>query len=217
MPSERAPWPTLTSLAITPMLLGGCLLPYPIVSTSSKPAPDVARYLPSDLRSNNEEVLVLAEFAKQEDSFSARKGTSYQTDLQAFRVRTNELESLGDKVKLESLSTLGTGFLRILPDEGGGAKTDELVTKTEVTLRLLCVVASDARTFRFSPNGDDGYDVRSGTLTQSDRHSFTRGLRENDTFKPSEVRGPCGIKGIPVIDKWGWEQAIDFLVSVSIP
>ena len=219
MPGKRTPRATLASLAITGMLVGGCVLPYPVISTDSTPAPDVARYLPSDLRANDAEVLVLAQLTTFERPSDRREAATYRTDMKAYLLKVSEVALLGEKVKLETKSRRGLGFVAI-PDTtaryGGLAKTDEFADQTVVTLRLLCVVAPDARTVRLSPVGTDEYDVQIATLAKADRDSFTQGLRESVFDRGRKIGGPCGIEGIPDLDRLRWAWVEDYLERIPI-
>jgi len=198
------------------MSSAGCV---PTYSVTHDPAPSVVEYLPSDLRTNTSEVLVVAQSTTEKTNV----GFEEYRELSVFLMKASELQSLDEELYLSTSRVFrlhDTPTPRINKGPGSpielGDWDNYLEARTDVTLDLVCVVAPDGRTFRFSPNSEKKYDLTQSPLTARERDSFLQVWPTIDADLHSEIPGPCGTKGMVDWNKTFRTRALNFVRRIPV-
>ncbi len=208
--------------AILGTLLSGCVaLPIPI--SGSKPLPDIAPYLPEDLRSSNDEVLVMVQSRESSGHSWGDMSTSAKFDSEdivtsivtpPIFMRGRDLPSLQQVLKSESmrgifiLPTIFPLVMLGIPPVGMG------VRGTGDTLQRLCIITPDGRNITVFPNDNEKPAPYQLTIFKNRRDAMVAALREDTKTPFEQVKGPCGISGKADWPRETRTRTIDFLARI---
>ena len=188
--------------------LAACVpIPLPKSDAAEEVAlPDVRAVLPRDIQTDTREILVLAEATRlHHPSFFANRRTAQSGGyvLQADFIAGTDLERLTDKFQLRSSRRLLVVTFMLTGHEA--YYTD--------SLRLLCLVTADGRTFALTPGETGWTQVREDHVGAGRYAAFIANM-QTPPQRGQYVVGPCGAAG--AID---WSAALrsrveEFLLRV---
>jgi hypothetical protein len=165
----------------------------------SVPLSDITPYVPDDLRTSGEDVLVLIQMSRYTYSEVGITGSGTQANSVGARfMKGNELSSLSQTVTVGS----GSGVMFFIPLMVTGIPLGGVSTFER--LEVLCLVAQDGRVVMLYPYASPPQEV----LTPAKKEAIVSAIQVSADTQFEDTVGPCG-----VIGKLDWSEQLRSKVS----